>query len=651
MPGEAKSRYIHGLDGLRAFAVLFVMAYHFGFSWAQGGFLGVDVFFVLSGYLITSILLPAQGNEWNLDIKKFWLGRFRRLLPAAYAAIIVTTIWVVLFHKDILGTVRGDAVASMLYASNWWFIFHDVSYFDSFGSPSPLKNLWSLAIEEQFYIIWPLVLLLGFRLLKSTKKLAWVALAGLACSALLMAVLYQPGADPSRVYYGTDTRAFELLTGCLLAFIWPMKRLSKKNLKKAPRLALNAAGFAAFAVLLVCMRFVNEYEPFIYRGGMVLISLNAAILVAAISHPGSRLGQLLAWKPLRWIGTRSYGIYLWHYPVTILTTPVQEIGNPVWSHVLLQTAAVFVIAELSYRYIEMPIRRHGFRNFFRTYFSLRTVRGKGLPAGIAVAGLMIFAAGITGLAQTGSEKEADRPASVPGTLSEDGQKENASEQGTSHDRDNEPERKENDQNSSPNGNQSESRDELLNGEKDRPGNGQAGSENDDHTESESGRSDAAKDMNYTEVLAIGDSVLLDISSSLRRKVPNVTIDGKVGRQLSHAVQLAPSYQQFNKEGKAVIIELGTNGYFTKDQIEQLLDSFSKADIFIVNARVPRPWEGLVNRSLSKKAEEYDNVTLIDWHSAAITHPDYFAPDGVHLLPRGIEALSSLIGEEMGCQAL
>lgn len=321
-------RYITGLDGLRAFAVLAVIAYHLNFNWANGGFIGVDIFFVLSGYLITSIILPAHGNDISLDFRDFWVRRIRRLLPAAYLMIISAVIWVVVCNRELLHTVRGDAISSLFYMSNWWFIFHKLSYFDSFGSPSPLKNLWSLAIEEQFYIVWPMFLVAGMYIFKNRAKLAAAVSLLALCSAVMMSVLYEPGGDPSRVYYGTDTRSFELLIGCALALIWPMKRLSSNRLPYKLKRLLHVTELSAFCILVLCVYFTDEYEPFLYRGGMFLISITAAVLIACVSHPSSFLGILLSWRPLRWLGTRSYGIYLWHYPIIVLSTPVQENRKP-----------------------------------------------------------------------------------------------------------------------------------------------------------------------------------------------------------------------------------------------------------------------------------------------------------------------------------
>ncbi|TYS10680.1 acetyltransferase [Bacillus subtilis] len=626
-------RYIPGLDGLRAFAVLSVIAYHLNFNWANGGFIGVDIFFVLSGYLITSILLPVHGNAISLDFRDFWVRRIRRLLPAAYLMIFSAVIWVVLFDRELLHTVRGDAISSLFYISNWWFIFHKLSYFDSFGSPSPLKNLWSLAIEEQFYMIWPMFLVVGMYIFKSRARLAAAVSLLALCSAVMMSFLYDPGADPSRVYYGTDTRSFELLIGCALALVWPMKRLSSNRLPNKLKYTLRATELTAFCILVLCVYFTDEYEPFLYRGGMLLISMVAAILIACICHPSSFLGNLLSWRPLRWLGTRSYGIYLWHYPVIVLSTPVQEIGNPVFWHIVLKVIATFILAEFSYQFIEKPIRTQGFRSFFRRVFIHRIREWKTtsviskMSIGFVILALLFFAGGLSGLAGeqkhptkwTYSSQETNAHTSQ---TSEDSKKAAADK-----DKEDDADQKTTDSNQD----QKENKDTRQEANKNK--------------DTQSQQAKEPKDSDK-EVLAIGDSVMLDIASHLRQSLSHVTINGKVGRQMSQALQLTREYKSFNQPNRAVIIELGTNGYFTNSQIEQLIQSFSKAHIYLVNTRVPRQWESKVNESLKQQAHAHQNVTLVDWHTVALQHPEYFTPDGVHLVPQGAKALTGLIVQAM-----
>ncbi|UPW81300.1 acyltransferase family protein [Lysinibacillus sp. Ag94] len=618
-------RYIPGLDGIRALSVLAVIAYHFSFGWARGGFLGVDIFFVLSGYLITSTVLPLKGNQLTVSLGQFWIGRFRRLLPAAYVMIMTTFVWVMFFNKELLNSLRGDAISSVFYSSNWWFIFHKLSYFDSFGSPSPLKNLWSLAIEEQFYLLWPILLIIGLYVFKKQSKLSIFVFIAALSSAVLMCMLYQPGQDPSRVYYGTDTRSFELLIGCWLAFVWPMKKLTSKKLSNKNVNTLNSISVISFSIIIFCLIFVDEYQTFLYKGGMFLFCINAAILIACVCHPASYLGKLLSWKPLCWLGSRSYGIYLWHYPIIVLGTPIHEIGNPAYWRVGLQLVLILVIAELSYRFIESPIRKQGFRSFYRKYFVFNLKKWGSITLTNKISTILIslfLVAFITGIVGMGGETQKDSMKDHPTDI-----KINGEEQST---------------------NSKEPVKNLEIAEKDssKEDNKEA-IETTNKVQKEDNVSDAVSiKKTYKGILAIGDSLMIDIASSLQEIYPNITIDAKIGRQVHQAVKLVPNYASFNQSDKAVIIQLGTNGYFTDKQIETLLGAFSNANIYLVNTRVPRSWERNVNDALYEKAQMYDNITLIDWHAAAINHPEYFEPDGVHLVPKGVKILTGLIQQSI-----
>ncbi|MEX2108919.1 MAG: acyltransferase family protein [Solirubrobacterales bacterium] len=402
-PVRRGQRYMPGLDGMRAIAVLGVIAYHLGFGWAEGGLLGVGVFFTLSGYLITDILLN-QVNRGGIKLKSFWAARARRLLPALFVMLIVVMAWVTVIGPHQPPDFRTAALSAAGYVNNWWLIFHDVSYFARFAPPAPLNHLWSLAIEEQFYILWPFLLMLGIRFVPEVKyatgvrfRLASVTLGAAAVSAILMAVLYKPSLDPSRVYYGTDTRAQELLIGAALAMIWPSRRL-QPNIAVRARRMLDGAGILGLVVIGLMLWRVSEFSPFLYRGGFTLLAIATALAVAAMAHPATKLGPIVGCRPMRWVGERSYGIYLWHLPVIVLTTPEGVHGTEVVRSVL-QVAAIFVIAELSWRYVENPIR-HGALG--RLWAQVRTgrwrpervsrrgwavVTGSAVVSAIAVAGL------------------------------------------------------------------------------------------------------------------------------------------------------------------------------------------------------------------------------------------------------------------------
>jgi peptidoglycan/LPS O-acetylase OafA/YrhL len=360
-PADSRQRYVPGLDGLRAVAVLAVIAYHVNLGWAQGGLLGVGVFFTLSGYLITDLLMAQQAGTGHLGMVRFWQRRARRLLPALFVMLAVVAGWVSLVQRGQLPALRGATLAAVGYVSNWWLTAQSASYFARFGPPSTLGHLWSLAVEEQFYLIWPWLLLAGLILTRSqgdATRRRWLAGGSLllaAVSAILMAVLYHPGYDPTRIYDGTDTRAFALLIGAALAFLQP-SRLMPAQPGRARRLVLDGAGAAGLIVIGLLIWRTGQYSPLLYRGGMVLLSLATAAVVLAVVSPAGRIGRVLGWRPLRWVGVRSYAIYLWHYPIIVLTTPAS--GQETLLRGSLQVAATVAIAALSWTFIEEPIR-HG----------------------------------------------------------------------------------------------------------------------------------------------------------------------------------------------------------------------------------------------------------------------------------------------------
>jgi peptidoglycan/LPS O-acetylase OafA/YrhL len=409
-PIERGQRYMPGLDGLRAIAVLAVIAYHLDFGWAQGGLLGVGVFFTLSGYLITDLLLE-QWVHGGIRLGEFWLRRARRLLPALFVMLILVTAWVTLADPSELPSLRGAVASAAVYVNNWWLISQDISYFALFGPPSPLGHLWSLAIEEQFYLFWPFILFFGLRFIREPSghprlryRMAAVAIVLAAASAGLMAVLYQPGFNFTRAYDGTDTRAFGLLIGAALAMVWPARELTGAVTASARRL-LDVIGTVGLLVIALLIWRTNQYSPFVYPVGLVLLSVATALLVAALVHPATRLSRALGWRPLRWIGVRSYGIYLWHFPIIVLTTPFPDPG-PDLSRATLQTTATFAVAALSWRYVEDPIRRGGLKPLLARAragaWRLRTMPRLGWATlGGALAATVLAACGLAGVAPVG----------------------------------------------------------------------------------------------------------------------------------------------------------------------------------------------------------------------------------------------------------
>jgi len=416
-PVDSGQRYMPGLDGLRAIAVLAVIAFHEQFPWAPGGLLGVGVFFTLSGYLITSILVSQWSAIGTIKLGNFWLHRARRLLPALFVMLAIVTAWVTLADRGRLDSLRGEVGAAAGYFSNWYNIVQNQSYFARFAPPGPLDHLWSLAVEEQFYLLWPLLLIGGLLLLRKWHAAtAWLVLpTGLAAagSAVAMVWLYHPAIDPTRVYEGTDTRAFGLLIGAMLALAWPSenKREAGNGPGKASRLVLriglDVLGVAGLAVIGVMVWKVGQYSPFAYRGGLVLLSVATVAVVAATAYPASVVGTALGWRPLRWIGVRSYGIYLWHYPVIVLTTPANT--KPSLTMVALQVAASILLAALSWKLVEEPIRHGAIGRAWGKVRAagwrraLRQVNVSGLAATTGTMALVVVAAaGLSGVVRGGT---------------------------------------------------------------------------------------------------------------------------------------------------------------------------------------------------------------------------------------------------------
>ncbi len=406
-----------GLDGLRAIAVLAVIFFHLGFSWAPGGLLGVGIFFTLSGYLITDILLGQFLKRGSIHLGRFWLGRARRLLPALFLMLLVVIAWVTIFGPAQPDQFRKAVVSAIFYVNNWQQIAANVSYFARFAPEQPLNHLWSLSVEEQFYIIWPFVLLIGLRFVRERDdnglrpRLALWTLGLAIASSILMAVLYHPSLDPSRVYYGTDTRAAGLLFGAALAMVWPSRRLSKRITFQARR-NLDIMGAVGLLIIAIMIWRTGEFSQFLYRGGFVVLSLATVMVLMPLAHPACKLGNAVGCKPLRWIGVRSYGIYLWQTPVIVLTSPQHHHGQSLLRDIL-QVAAIFIIASLSWKFVEEPIRHGAIGRMLakrrRVGWSWTTFSPEGRMVLVALGVLFIIAiAGMAGLNKAEAEGEQIR---------------------------------------------------------------------------------------------------------------------------------------------------------------------------------------------------------------------------------------------------
>ncbi len=592
----ARGRYIPALDGLRAFAVLSVIAYHMGFTWAQGGLLGVTVFFVLSGYLITGLLILEFRSTGRIDLPQFWLRRVRRLVPAIITVIVATAALCTLFNHALLTKMRPDIIPSLFFFSNWWQIFHDISYFEALGAPSPLQHFWSLAIEEQFYLIWPVLLLGLFKAGTPEKPLRRGILVLALISVVEMALLYSPEADPSRMYYGTDTRAFSLLIGAWLAFQWPAGLLGDDAGAELPRqtkMIFDGIGIAAFVGLVLMVGLTNGFAPFLYRGGLLLCSVLTAIMIAVIAHPMSMFGKLWASKPLVWIGKRSYGMYLWHYPILLLMTDRNSTSGPIWWWCLLELAIIFAVSAASYTFIENPVRTGKLGAW------IASVRAGEQSVGGWVRGHLIPVIGAGALTLTCILGVAlVPPESAVGNA------------------------------------------EIL----------KEAEEVNQEEKQEQAVEDASQvpEGKYNIVL-IGDSIAVGIEGDFDLRFPQGLIDGQVSRQMTEAQQVYDYYNEQDVIGKVVVFALGTNGVITDDMIDDLVaDVGSEKKIYFVNTRSPHTdIVPTVNAALDRAAELYDNVEVIDWYGESAGHDEWFYGDGIHPSPEGAEIYCEMIREAIG----
>ncbi len=614
-PARGEGRYIAGLDGLRAVAVLAVVLYHLNVGWASGGLLGVGVFFVLSGYLITDLLLAEREREGAIALGRFWLRRARRLLPGLWVMLVVVTLWIVFLDPSQLGGIRGALLAALLYFSNWWYAFQHVSYFASFGAPSPLGHLWSLAVEEQFYLVWPLLLILALRFVHRRWLLVGLVIAGALASAWAMAALFQPGSDPTRVYEGTDTRAFQLLIGASLAIVWPSRRLTGP-LPALRRRGLDALGGLGLAVIVVMVMDTNEYQTLLYRGGMVILSLATVAVIAALAHPAALLGRILGAPPLRWIGVRSYGIYLWHYPIIVLTTPVDSTPGPVLA--LLQLGATVAVAGLSWHFVEEPIRRRGFRGVFAVLVAPRwSFRGipTGLWAGLAGAGLVLGIAGV-GLSGAIAAAPASSVVSMPTSLVV-----------------------------------VPSFTRVVTPPRPTP----TCTHPPASPSPTAGSPTSPPGPNPLQATVIGDSIMIDVAPDLHQLLPNAYISGQVSRQMAALPAVIAQLRAAGELSPRLVIELGTNGPgWSPGQVAALLRPLQLQRLVLVNAGndpAHPDWPPIINQELGQVAAQVPNTVVVNWEAASAANPQYFTwgsqpGDGIHPGPIGSEAMATLIAEAL-----
>lgn len=608
-----KRRYITGLDGIRAIAVIMVLAYHLKLALFKSGFLGVTVFFVLSGYLITGILISEVEEEGTIDLKNFWLRRIRRLVPAVMSMAVVIIFVSAVVNRIIFTKGCKDFLASVLGFNNWWQIFNKVSYFEAAGVPSPFTHCWSLAIETQFYLIYPLILLGIYKLVKSREEgrakrgllFAGVTLLLALISVILMIVLFDPQQDASRVYYGTDTRAFSLLFGALLAILWEYQMVPRR-LSASVNMVL---GSVSFAVLLVMTIAINGSSNFWYRGGQFVGTILTVLVIYTVSGRKTWLSRFLSNPVLKWIGDRSYSIYLWHYPIILLISKGIKAS---WWITLIEIVLSVVLAELSYRFIETPIR-HGiigeYLNILRSRPKSRQEKKRQVQVARrslkVMAGTFVLTVSLI-LCMVFVPKEnaldtlqkRETKAKETGKMTEE-------------------------QLAKQKANGSESDDTICTA---------------DLTDDEI--------LEGLNLLLIGDSIAVDVTDDFYEMFPNSVSDTKIGRITSLGKQVLDSYIDEKKwEGEGVIFASLSNSPIN-GELEAIREKIGKdMPLFLTTVRIPHDtFEEESNSKIKKFVEENDHTYLIDWYAASEGHDEYFDADDTHLLSAGAKAYAKCIKE-------
>ncbi len=607
---------------MRAIAVAAVIVYHgnLGFNtsidWLPAGFLGVDMFFVLSGYLITSLLLAEWQNDGHIRFKRFYIHRARRLLPALFLMLAGTTLLAAMFGSDAVPGIRRDLPGALFYVANWWQLGHHQSYFELIGRPPLLQHLWSLAIEEQFYLLWPLVFVFGLKRWGSRNpRLLLTVFGGAVLSAVLMAVFSHQTVnnnyDASNVYLATHTHMMGLLVGAALALLWRPWQLSGRTGRRAPAL-IDLAGLGALAMTLYIMANTDIFSTWPYaRGGFLFFSILTAVLIATIAHPAAHMNRWLGVPPLRWLGERSYGIYLWHWPIMMLTRQQLDVT---WVHGLalftLQIMLTLLVAALSYTYVEYPIRHGALGRYFEQLRGTRgperrRLTGSALRATTAALVTLLLVT-IVLFAVHGSQR-------IPGLA-------NAGAAST-HVKTTRPSVA----SSTPPTTQAVRAGVAPAAPAPAPA--------------------PAPPPGVAHVTALGDSVMLGSARALQRTVGDITVDAAVSRHTQEVVDIAHRLRDTNQLGPVVVIHVGTNGVILPEQLTDLFTTLKDVPrVIIVNLKVPRTWEQRDNDAIAQVAPGFHNVRTVDWHDQGDSHPEWFVQDGVHLTDIGQAEYARLINE-------
>jgi len=569
-------QYIPAIDGLRAIAVMAVLFYHLGFNWIPGGFLGVDLFFVISGYVITRLLLDSIERSGGLDLRAFYLARLRRLLPALVFMLITTAIAVGIWAPDTIKRFLIDTPFALTGSMNWWLVGRHLDYFEAIGRPSLLQHTWSLAVEAQFYLIWPLILLLVLKFFGKNRisivSLAIAAISGITLMLVSFSLDASNAQSVSHVYFGTDTHSIGLFLGAALAVSWIPQNFKREVSKKAQDF-IDGIGVFGFLGILATFLLIDESNPALYKIAFPLAGIFAAAIITSIVHPASRFAPILQNPVLLWIGERSYAIYLWHWVIFQVTRPAVDLAGASWAMYSLRILIVFALADISLRFVELPVRR-GVLKYWLKGLKYRTAAEKKRQKIKVIAVLVTLVASVT---------------VISGRAVAIGERKQSA---------------------------------LV-----------------EEIEAANSLTAVSKDG----IWLTGDSVILGIKSVLADNYSVGLVNARVGRQ---APELLAEILRDIADAPTgpVVLNMGNNNALTEEQVGAVLEALrSQSKVILVNTAVPRPWRESNNDLISKVAARFPNVRVVDWASISEGHPEYFAPDGVHLVPTGVAIYVAEIG--------
>lgn len=598
-------QYVTGIDGVRTLAVLGVIIYHLLPTTLPGGYLGVPLFLLISGYFVTLQLVRQMNQTGGIQLTKFYLKRLRRLYPVLIVMLTVTTAYITLFARDLLHNIKSTIATNLLWVYNWWEIGHGQSYFDRFNGESPFTHLWTLGVEAQFYFLWPLILFMLFLILRKRSKIKWTVFILAVASAVEMALLFDPQ-NINRVYYGTDTRAFSLLLGSWLALCWPIDHLNANLTAHAARI-LDGVGIGALLITLLGFFTLPGQSSWTYRGGMFFYSLIGMILIATIVHPGSHMNRWLTNPFFTWIGQRSYGIYVYQLPVMVFYERVIEIGRHPVINALVECLLILAISEFSYRLVEQPLAHYQWRYLpasIRHWIDFKMhdwhqwlkVGPVVIICFIALCGLMMPSKPAKKSAvQTRIEKSRQATAAKNKQIAK----------------------------------------------------GKTAKVNVNSKSLQkkySLTSNQLKAASELKVTAIGDSVMADASQDIQEIMPHAYVDAEVGRQGSATPAVIKDLKAKGQLQKNVILNLGTNGAMDSQTINDILTAIGKDhQVYWITPHVPtRDWEQTVCDQIKQAAKQNANVHVIDWNQAANGHAEWFAQDKVHMNEQGNAYFTQLI---------